>query len=104
MKEFKGTPGKWVVHEIGQHWNNKALTHLEITFGEDGECICDTVYQRADADLIAAAPELLDALQKILSSAYEIEHDFYGLPGGEDFGISQVIKDAQSAINKALGE
>lgn len=51
-----------------------------------------------------AAPELLEVLQKILSSAYEIEHDFYGLPGGEDFDISQVIKDAKSAIIKALGE
>lgn len=88
MKEFKGTPGPWLVNEIGQHWNNKALTHLEITYGEDGECICDTVYQREDAKLIAAAPELLEALRDLESRAC----------------IYVNTSKAKSAINKALGE
>lgn len=91
MKEFKGTPGPWVVNEIGQHWNNKVLTHLEITFGEDGECICDTVYQREDANLIAAAPELLEALQFIINDCSRM--------------IPKCAEDkANAAINKALGE
>lgn len=95
METFKGTPGPWVVNEVGQHWNNKALTHLEITFGEDGECICDTVYQREDANLIAAAPELLEALQKMVSKAYKQNwNDAY----------PEEIQSAQAAINKALGE
>ena len=88
MKEFKGTPGPWVVNEIGQHWNNKELAHLEITYGEDGECICDTVYQREDAKLIAAAPELLEALRDLESRAC----------------IYVNTSKAKSAINKALGE
>ena len=88
MKEFKGTPGPWAVNEIGQHWNNKALTHLEITFGEDGECICDTVYQREDANLIAAAPELLEALRDFESRAC----------------IYVNTSKAIAAIKKALGE
>lgn len=88
MKEFKGTPGPWVVNEIGQHWNNKALAHLEITYGEDGECICDTVYQREDANLIAAAPELLEALQDLESRAC----------------IYVNTSKAIAAINKAMGE
>lgn len=102
MKEFKGTPGPWIVNEIGQHWNNKALTHLEITFGEDGECICDTVYQRADANLIAAAPELLEALQEILQigdihhSAIEAKHPLHDFESWE--------MKARAAIKKALGE
>lgn len=95
MKEFKGTPGPWVVNEMGQHWNNKALVHLEITFGEDGECICDTVYQREDANLIAAAPELLEALQCIIEAC---TWDTYGKPGYEN------LEAAKAAINKALGE
>lgn len=66
MNEFKGTPGPWRVNTIGKHWNNPALVHLEVTFGTDGECICDTVYRREDADLIAAAPELLEALKGLL--------------------------------------
>lgn len=88
MEKFKGTPGPWVVNEIGQHWNNKALAHLEITFGEDGECICDTVYQREDANLIAAAPELLEALQDLESRAC----------------IYVNTSKANAAIKKALGE
>lgn len=91
MKEFKGTPGPWVVNEIGQHWNNKALAHLEITYGEDGECICDTVYQREDANLIAAAPELLNALIKLVDVIDDMVH-----------GPS--TDAAHAAINKALGE
>lgn len=91
MKEFKGTPGPWGVNEIGQHWNNKALTHLEITYGEDGECICDTVYQREDASLIAAAPELLEALIKLVDIVDDVVH-----------GPS--TDAAHAAINKALGE
>ena len=102
--EFKGTKGPWKVNVIGQHWNNPSLTHLEVTFGDDGECVCDTVYQMDDANLISAAPELLRCLQKILSSAYEIEHDFYGLPGGEDFDVKEVIEESMNAVNKALGK
>lgn len=100
MKEFQGTPGPWVVNEIGQHWNNKALAHLEITFGEDGECICDTVYQREDANLIAAAPELLEALQELISGYEDREQSgmFDMLVHGD------LIEKANVAINKALGE
>ena len=95
MKEFKGTPGPWVVNEIGQHWNNKALTHLEITYGEDGECVCDTVYQREDANLIAAAPELLEALQRCESVLSNIPLEVCDV---ED------LLYAREAIKKALGE
>lgn len=97
MKEFKGTRGPWEVHETGPHWNNKSLTHLEITFGEDGECICDTVYQRADANLIAAAPELLDALQNARRA----------LGAGRNLDFSDWIdanRQADAAIAKALGD
>lgn len=88
MKEFKGTPGPWVVNEIDLHWNNKELASFEITYGEDGECICDTVCQREDANLIAAAPELLEALQDLESRAR----------------IYVNTSKANAAIKKALGE
>jgi len=88
MRVFKGTPGPWSVNEIGQHWNNKSLTHLEVIFGEDGECICDTVYQREDANLIAAAPELLEALLDLEARAC----------------IYVNTSEAKAAIAKALGE
>ncbi|MFU2365565.1 MAG: hypothetical protein ACM685_07775 [Enterobacteriaceae bacterium] len=88
MNEFKGTPGPWSVNEKGQHWNNKSLTHLEVIFGEDGECICDTVYQREDANLIAAAPELLEALLDLEGRAC----------------IYVNTSEAKAAIAKAPGE
>lgn len=89
MSEFKGTPGPWKVNVIGQHWNNKSLTHLEVTFGNDGECVCDTVYQMADANLIAAAPELLEAL-------LDLKFKLYGSETASP-KIEQIIK-------KALGQ
>lgn len=61
-----------------------------MTFGSDGECICDTVYKIDDANLIAAAPDLLEALQDAIHA-----HDKHGEHADWDF--------AMAAINKALG-
>lgn len=94
MNEFKGTPGPWRVNTIGKHWNNPALVHLKVTFGTDGECICDTVYRREDADLIAAAPELLEALKGLLVRVAD----------DEEYGPEHAITIAREAIKKALGE
>lgn len=94
MQEFKGTPGPWCVNTIGKHWNNPALVHLEVTFGTDGECICDTVYRREDADLIAAAPELLEALNGLLVRVAD----------DEEYGPEHAITIAREAIKKALGK
>ena len=92
---MKHTPGPWSVNVIGQHWNNKSLKHIEVTFGPDGECICDTVYNQFDAKLISAAPELLNALQAILNKAYKQNwNDQY----------PDEVSKAQAAISKALGE
>lgn len=101
MKGFKGTPGPWRVNTIGEHWNNPALVHLEVTFGTDGECICDTVYRREDADLIAAAPELLEALWELVSE-YEsiVTHEF----GSSVLDVDPDYIRAKAAIAKALGE
>lgn len=92
--EFKGTPGPWSVNEIGQHWNNKTLTHLEVNFGEDGECICDTVYRREDANLIASAPRLLEVAISLLEA----------LESENPKAYSDIIDEARAEIAKALGE
>ena len=90
---MKHTPGPWSVNVIGQHWNNKSLKHIEVTFGQDGECICDTVYNPSDANLIAAAPDLLEALQNMVT-AYEYEASI----------DNPALLAARAAISKALGE
>ena len=102
MQEFKGTPGPWRVNTIGKHWNNPALVHLEVTFGTDGECICDTVYRREDADLIAAAPELLESLQELFAHYKELADS--GGAGNWKLEDEPVGKKAIAAIAKALGK
>ncbi len=102
MQEFKGTPGPWCVNTIGKHWNNPALAHLEVTFGTDGECICDTVYRREDADLIAAAPELLESLQELFAHYKELADS--GDAGNWKLEDEPVGKKAMAAIGKALGK
>ena len=97
---MKHTPGPWSVNVIGQHWNNKSLKHIEVTFGQDGECICDTVYNPSDANLIAAAPDLLEALQNMIG-AFDNPIARRKLPS--DFN-SEAIQSAREAISKALGE
>lgn len=61
MSEF--TKGPWTVRKTGKHWNNPDLENIEINCGSDQECICDTVYRIEDANLIAAAPDMLDELE-----------------------------------------
>ncbi|NUU68164.1 hypothetical protein HQN64_18940 [Enterobacteriaceae bacterium BIT-l23] len=97
--EFKGTPGPWSYRKSGPHWNNSLLTNIEINFGSEGECIADTVYEEADARLISAAPELLEALQLIVAEHSGMNkscgHNGYECTCGYD--------KARAAISKALG-
>ena len=58
----------------------------EIQFNNDDECITDHVYELADAKLIAAAPDILKALNEIYE--YGVNH--------------RTEKDARLALEKAL--
>lgn len=79
MKEFKGKPGPW-------HWEGKVLCNDAHIVGGDGWTFND-----ADKSLIAAAPELLEALIKLVDIVDDMVH-----------GPS--TDSAHAAINKALGE
>lgn len=46
---------------------------FEIHYSDDGECVTDHVYEEADAKLIAAAPELLQALSIILEELNNLD-------------------------------
>lgn len=63
MKEFKGTPGKWkyTVRNV----NEMMTTFHGVTIG-DTYIEAATRNERQDALLIAAAPDLLEALQLLL--------------------------------------
>jgi hypothetical protein len=94
----KHTPGPW---------NKRALRSL-LRFGEkndgpwnDGGDDGLWMPGEDDADLIAAAPELLEALEDLLGGwgyIRQVHGDLYGV------GSDQVEAKAESAIKKARGE
>ena len=82
MTQFKGTPGPWVV---GGNEGNKLSVNADpyfVALVDEGNS------QEANARLIAAAPELLEALQDLQARAC----------------IYVNTSKAEAAINKATGE
>lgn len=101
MIEFKGTPGPWSYRKTGEHWNNPRLINIEINFGNDGECIADTVYNEEDAKLIAAAPELLGACIRMRNQLYAAGYD------SKEKSLNpteELLWQTEQAIDKALGK
>lgn len=87
MREFKGTKGKWRLDSYGNELvivresdKQHILTMRTGSFPKE---------KKANAQLIATAPELLDALQKAICYVPIDEEDF------DDFA---------RVINKTLGE
>lgn len=121
MKEFKGTPGPWdavqhyedclialdangyeiataestailndYTNKIGvQHWSDDERGYIELTPEQ----------QEANAKLIAASPDLLASLQKLL--------EIYDDQSGKVWTTSskrRALDNARAVVNKALGE
>ncbi|ASU34360.1 hypothetical protein [Mucilaginibacter xinganensis] len=101
MEDFKGTPGPWgVTHVVEGHkpgidaYQNGKPTKTVILWATAEEwagIINEGSEQLANANLIAAAPELLDALQNLIKWKVGTVNHY------------RAYNDAQSAINKALG-
>ena len=93
MNEFKGTPGPWRTHEsrtsgfciVREGSSDGAVAGCQDEYDHYG-----AVFKREDAVLIAAAPDLLVALQEIY------RHGIQAF--GEDF---EVMLEAKAAIDKA---
>ncbi|KUR20286.1 hypothetical protein [Enterobacter roggenkampii] len=107
MKEFKGTPGKWSFSHSSASDDNVAcleinsseslheIAYLQSTppnIGGDGQTSFDKTI--ANAHLIAAAPDLLEALQSII----ELQTRGYVVLGDKYTNM------VSAAISKALGE
>lgn len=89
----KHTPGPWAFRGCGGGW--------AIDFNEDQEQVVDFVYEEADARLIAAAPDLLEALIDIAddySERFDMESP------STNPGMKQVVEAAHKAIARAKGE
>lgn len=93
MNEFKGTKGNW---HVGGLENGKLSINTESYFIA---LIDQGSEQRANACLIAAAPDLLISLQQIIASANRL-----GLVSDDDSGLSLEVSKAEFYINKALGK
>lgn len=104
MKEFKGMPGPWVASKIDRSIGPISRDDdqsygmiLPVAWVEfDG----NDAYQQANANLIAAAPDLLEALQLAFS-------DMTGgmkSCGHNGFTCTCSYEKAKAAISKALGE
>lgn len=92
MKGFKGTPGPWSINHH-YNWIESENADRVVIGGSQG-------FDADDANLIAAAPELLEALQELISGYEDREKSgmFDMLVHGD------LIEKANAAINKALGE
>lgn len=109
MSAFKGTPGPWeVVENPDSGGGDTAISNSASIYSDDETYVAD-VYrgyvgseivthdqQLANARLIAAAPELLEALRGMMAE-YEALH------AEHDLGECQATVDARAAIAKATG-
>ncbi len=95
------TQGEWVVSET---YLDGCLTVIaKVTAPEKKNIICDiwgmdTEEGRANAKLIAAAPELLEALEYLLKGVNDLP-PLTAISGV----LTQQCKEAESAIKKATG-
>lgn len=87
MKDFKGTPGPW-------HYDDE----LDGVYSKGGQFVCD-VTDKNNATLIAAAPELLEALRQLRDYAEDV-----CAVSSSDCHKEHPLMLATAAINKALGE
>lgn len=87
MSEFKGTPGPWFLGGVEDGKRSINTGSYFIALVDEGSS------REANAKLISAAPELLDALQELV---FLYEHD-------EGCREITEYKRAKEAINKALG-
>jgi hypothetical protein len=110
MSNFKHTPGPWHV----EHYS-RGSCEVRITRPKESKGLGPVAYalmdlagamtaeriseMKANARLIAAAPDLLDALQKLVDSCADSDGAQYGT-----LGTSFVRSIATAAIAKATGE
>lgn len=87
--EFKGTKGKWEAKDLFNNW---------IIVSKENDYVLNIKGNKANAQLIASAPELLEALDNMMFIFKSMSNNFP--TPAEEFNC---YKQAQQAINKALG-
>lgn len=101
MAEFKGTKGEW---ELLDDWSKGIDNHTIIVYSNYSEkSICEIELinseSNANAKIIAAAPELLEALEEIIEMNRQTALDQYG--DAEKAESWSCVTIARKAIKKA---
>ena len=91
MKEFNGTPGPWAGKDVGICRQDRAGLQLGFIMTHDENRVAECA---ANAHLIAAAPDLFEALQQLLDDVCS----------NNDSVLGYRVDEARAAISKALGE
>lgn len=96
MEKFKGTPGPWNVDVNGVQakWNVDDVDGNSVALTQQLQNDKDWSKRDANTRLIAAAPELLEALQETI---HEVGHWL-------STQKPELKEKIEAAINKALGE
>jgi len=101
------TPGEWRVthdswHPLNKRITSSAKTHIAKVYACSAS---DDGGAAANAALIAAAPELLQALKAICEHANEawaaLDHDYHEVLAGN---LGDAVDQARAVIAKAKGE
>ncbi|EOL9006610.1 hypothetical protein ACOZ3Q_000621 [Cronobacter sakazakii] len=105
MKEFKGTPGPWSLDEFDNVVHGEAPSHGWVrkeTVRVSGVALPGRVTEEyaANTRLVAAAPDLLVALQEMTAI---VKKNSYPQPDKPSSNYTRA-EWAESIISKALGE
>ncbi|EOF4340090.1 hypothetical protein ACKWFO_001989 [Enterobacter hormaechei] len=116
MKDFKGTKDEWFVDDDSWSDGDHAVITCEARDGmvpialingagsESGYAEEFSSEQRANAQLIAAAPDLLEALQGLVTFYPEDVRSDVRRDWGFKPELTAAVNNARAAISKALGE
>jgi len=92
-KPQKHTPGPWNVEAAHVCHGDWIIAKVERQHGEE----------QANARLIAASPDLLEALDGLLLAAYGVANSASGVPDNFRVAFGEAAKKAHTAITKAYG-
>lgn len=93
--EFKGTKGQWTNHSLFTGEARTSIWSGDIYVAEVMSVRESESVKKANSNIIASAPELLEALQKMLSKAYKQNWN-------EQYPEELLL--AEESIKKALGK
>lgn len=113
MSDFKGTPGSWLyidaTKEPSMQYAPKCVIRAgnvqvaSFSWGTDSKWWPSKEESQANARLIAAAPELLEALEQLVRPYGIADTGMFHAPGPLQMEFIASVRKAKDAIAKATG-